>query len=468
MEPDLPEAPPSQHPRGSLAELLHVATPLVISSGSLSLMNVVDRVFLAKLSVDALAASMPAAMLSWTCVSLFLGMAGYTGAFLSQYEGAGKKDRVMLTLWQGIFMSLFGGCLLLPMIWLCPIVFRWMDHPGNVQRLEIEYFSVLCPVAIPILLSTVLSAYFAARKRTTVVMWVNVFISAMNIILDYLLIFGIGPFPELGIRGAALATVMSSFAGSALFWMMLVPDAKRNGYPLWETLKADLQLLRRMIRFGFPNGVQFLLDIGAFTMFIILIGKLGTLQQAATNVAFTLNSMAFIPTLGMGNAVLTIVGLRVGEGDAPLAARTVWKAFILSGFLMILFSAVCLLFPQVILSPFLHADEKASINELQPIVMTLLQFVALYTFFDAMAIIFGSAVRGAGDTMFSLLFTVTCGWLLMVMPTLWIVQQGGSLYQCWTACTSFVIVIGLGFLARFLHGKWKSMQVIEREGEIAI
>ncbi|WP_437225478.1 MATE family efflux transporter [Planctomicrobium sp. SH661] len=461
VKSEIPETAQASAPAGSLRELLHVAFPLVISAGSLSLMNVVDRIFIARLSLDALAASMPAVMLNWTIISLPFGIAGYTNAFVSQYEGAGRKDRVASAVWQGILIAVLAGLVLQPLVLFSKQIFGSMGHEPHVAELEAIYFNTLCPVALPILLNCVLSAFFTARKRSAVVMWVNLAMSVMNACLAPLLIFGWGSVKPWGISGAAASTVLAEVSGTLMFICFMIPEARKHGYPFAATFRADWELFRRNLRYGLPNGVQMLLDVGAFTLFIALIGKLGTNDQAATNLAFTLNSVAFIPMMGMGTAVMTLVGHRVGEKQPHLAAQTVWKAFALSGGYMLVFAMIYLSVPRLILSPFMHGDEQQSFETIEPIVVGLLKFVALYTFFDAMAIIFGSAVRGAGDTLFSLIFSMISAWLLMVVPTVLIIRWGGDLYDCWAAITATVIVMGIGFLARFLQGKWKSMRVIE-------
>ncbi|WP_437205295.1 MATE family efflux transporter [Planctomicrobium sp. SH664] len=456
--------PPSEKPGappGSLRELLQVAFPLVISAGSISLMNVIDRAFLARVSVDALAASTPTAILHWTIMSFAFGIAGYANAFISQYEGAGRKDRVAASVWQGLFFAIVGGILLLPSIRFAPQIFSWMGHSPEVQELEVQYFTTLCPASIPILISTVLTAFFTARKRTALVMCVNIGGTLLNAIFAWLLIFGNWGFPELGIRGAGLSTLIATFSECVAFGLVITFESRRYKYPFMKTLGLDRQLLWRMLRYGVPNGVQASLDIGAFMAFIAIVGRLGTEAQAATNIAFSLNSLAFIPITGMGTSVLTLVGRRVGEGRPELAAKTVWKAFAISGGYMLAFSALYLTIPDVVLTPFVSRNDAHAYEELRPIVISLLRFVALYTFFDAMAIIFGAAVRGAGDTVFSLIFTVITGWMLMVVPTLWMLKHGGGLYACWGACTAFVIVCGMGFLLRFMQGRWKKMRIIE-------
>lgn len=448
-------------PAGSLRELLHVAFPLVISAGSLSVMNVVDRVYLARLSVDALAASMPAVMVNWTLISLFFGIAGYTNAFVSQYEGAGRKDRVAAAVWQGLFISVIAGILLQPLGLVSHFIFEAMEHEPHVVELESRYFNWLLPVAIPILTNSVLGAFFTARKRSSVVMWVNLCMTLTNLVLCPLLIFGWGSIPGMGIAGAPLSTVIAEFLGTAIFIIKLSSEARTHNYPFRETFNFDPILFVRNLRFGFPNGVQMLLEVGSFTLFIALIGQLGTNEQAATNLAFTLNAVAFIPMMGMGTAVMILVGHRIGEGRPELAVQTVWKAFALSGGYMLLFAMIYLSLPELILSPFMHGEEKSQFEAMKPMVVALLKYVALYTFFDAMAIIFGSAVRGAGDTFFSLWFATLSGWACMAIPTYWVVRNGGDIYDCWAIVTATVIVMGFGFLLRFIQGKWKKMRVIE-------
>ncbi len=450
---------------GSLRELLLVAFPLVISAGSFSLMNVVDRIFLARLSLEALAASMPAAMLSWSSMSLALGIAGYTTAFVSQYEGAGRKERVASAIWQGLWVALIGGFSLLPLMFFARELFAAMGHAPDVQELEAIYFIWICPVAIPTLLTTVLTAFFAARKKTAVIMWVNVGTAILNVVGDYVLIFGLGPIPGFGMIGAAVATVGAQAIGTVVLGYLMFRDGHRDGYPFAQTLGFDWSLLRRLFRYGMPSGVQMLMDIGSFTLFIALVGQLGKDNQAATNLAFTLNSLAFVPMFGMATAVVTLVGHRVGEGHPALAIKTVWNAFYLSGGYMIAFAVIYLSLPDLILSPFIHESEAAAFKEVRPIVTDLLKYVALYTFFDAMAIVFGSAVRGAGDTLFSLVFSVACGWFLMVIPAYLAVQYGFGLHGCWLAVTVTVLVMGIGFLIRFQLGYWKTMKVIESPAE---
>jgi MATE family, multidrug efflux pump len=453
------------HQPGSLRELLAIALPLVLSSGSLSLMHVIDRIFLTWYSTEALAAAMPAGLLHWTVMSIFIGTATYVNTFVAQYDGAGKKNRVVAAVWQGVYLAVVSGaCVTAVFVPLCPLIFAAAGHAPAVQTLEIEYFSILCFGAVPMITAAALSAYFSGRGRTKVLMWVNTGIASVNIAFDYLMIFGVGPFPVMGIRGAAIATVISQVAGVLMYVAVIVRERNHDGYAAFRHRAFNRELFGRLLRYGLPTGFQFFSDISGFLVFIFLIGRIGTAEQAATNLAFNLNSMAFIPMLGFGTAVMTLVGKRIGEQRPELAVRTTWLAFGLCSVYMLVFCAIYVFLPDVILYPYAVKQTPEEFAPIRELVHVLLLFVALYSFFDGMAIIFGSAVRGAGDTRFSLVFTLIAGWSLMVAPT-WIVWHvfEADLIAAWWSVSVYILVAGFGFLVRFQMGQWKSMRVIEAD-----
>jgi MATE family multidrug resistance protein len=447
----------------TLRELLRVAVPLIVSSGSQSLMHVTDRIFLTHSSVDAVAASLPAGVLFWAMLSLPLGTAVYTNTFVAQYTGAGKPERVAAALWQGVRFAIVCGLLLACCGPFASQLLSWTGHTGRVAEMEVQYFSICCYGGLPALLSIVCSSFFSGRGRTIVVMWVNIGAALFNALLAYLFIFGIGPFPEWGIAGAAWATNIANACSCTVFAVFAGYSMLKEGYPLWQTWRFDRELTLRMLRFGLPTGVQYLVDIGAFLMFTVFIGRLGTPELAATTIAFNLNSLAFIPMFGLGTAVLTVVGRRMGEQRPDEAARTAWCAFAVASAYMGVFIMLYLALPHLMLLPYAPTEPEtlAEFEKVRPIVVRLLRFVALYSYFDAMAIVFGSAIRGAGDSQFSLWWTFGTSWLLMVLPTWWVVHTNGGLQNCWWAVSIYIMVLGVGFLLRFRGGRWRTMSVIE-------
>ena len=470
-EPELPHEPIAiggvvvaddpEH-AGSLSELLRIAVPLIISSGSVSVMHLANAVFLTWDSSTSLAAVVPAGVLQWTLISAVFGTVQYANTFVAQYEGAGRMDRAAAAVWQAIYLALVGGVLLNLLALFAGPLFDAIGHDKEVAVLEADYFGVLCFSSVPMLLTAALTCFFSGQGKTRVVMVVNVIGVSVNILSDYLLIFGNGPFPKMGIRGAGISTVLAQTVECLLLaWLIFQPELRAK-YGTWKNRAFDRELFNRFLKFGFPQGVHFFLDVASFSVFMLLLGRLGKVELAATNLTFRLNTLAFIPMLGLGTAVSTLVGRRIGEGRPELAVRSTWTAFKVSAVYMLFFAAIFVLLPDLILMPFKAFSDPSDFAALRDPVVELLRFVAVYCFFDAMVIVFSFAIRGAGDTRFALLFSCIVAWTVMVLPT-WVSIKwfGGGLYACWWFCTIYIIVLGIGFFARFQAGHWKKMRVIE-------
>ena len=212
-----------------------------------------------------------------------------------------------------------------------------------------------------------------------------------------------------------------------------------------------------VVRFGFPSGLHQFIDVVCYTFFVQFVGTLGKDELAATGLAFNLNTLVFIPLIGIGTAVMTLTGQRIGEGRPGIAVATTWKAFLLSTGYVTAFACFYLGLPDLILWPYWSADNQEEFTRLASQVVLLLRFVALYSLFDAMAIIFGFAIRGAGDTRFAMLFSLFTGVFFLLIPTRLSLHYGYGLHGAWGAVTLFIAVVGIGFLLRFQLGPWKTM-----------
>jgi MATE family multidrug resistance protein len=446
----------------SIRELLVIALPMAISAGSVTMMHLANRLFLTWHKQDELAAVLPASMWNWTLLSLFVGTAQYVNTFVSQYEGAQRPDRVAAAIWQGIYFALGAGLLLTVLSPTTTFVFYYFSNDPNVRDLEIQYFLIVCLGSLPVVLSGVLGCFFSGRQFTRITMAVNLTGSLINIVLDYILIFGFGPIPSYGMAGAAWATVTAEFSILAIYLVVLWNSADAARYGLWKNWHFDRDLFKRLLRYGLPSGFHFLVDVLGFSIFIFLVGWIDKSVLAATTLAFNLNTLAFLPVVGLGTAVSILVGNRIGDGKPDEAARITWLAFGVAAIYMLFFGAIFVGLPDLLLSPYSIEANAEEFQRIRPMVVKLLWFVAVYSLFDAMAIVFGAGLRGAGDTRFAMLFSFLSGWLLMVVPT-WIGVKywGWGVISAWTACTVYVVFLGLGFATRFQQGKWRSMRVIE-------
>lgn len=444
-------------------EVLILAGPLVLSTSTNTVQQFINRVFLSWYSPEALAASMPGGILSFTFLCFFIGMVSYANTFVAQYHGQNQPERVASAVWQAVWLSLASVVLIVPCALLARPVFALAGHTPQVQSLEIEYFRILLLGGVFAILPAALSAFFTGLGHVRTVMWINILIGAVNIVLDYLLIFGHHGLPRLGITGAAYATVISTAIGSLAFLIAFLGSPLARQYRVWENRGFDRDLFLRLLRFGTPSGLHFMLDIFAWSLFIILVGRLGVTPLAATNLAFQVNSVIFVPMIGFAIATSTLVGQRLGQNEPALAARTTWSAFQMTFSYMAFIALFYVLTPRLFIAPFGAQADPAQFAAVQAEAIIMLRFVALYSIFDGANLIFSAALKGAGDTLFIMLMSASLSFSVMVLPTWLICRDGqGSVWAAWSALTAFVCILAGGFLWRFLQGKWKMMRVTEQ------
>jgi len=466
-QPD-PLSSPSMKP-GSMRELITVAWPLVLSSGSLSLMSVVDRVMLTGYSPDSLAAVTPASMLHWTIACIPMGTILYANTFIAQFDGAGRPDRFAKTLWQAVWLAIVCGALMALCIPFSRDAISLIGHAPAVVVEESQYFNVLCGGGMPLLISTALSCFFSGRRQTRIVLWVNLTGVLVNFVLDYLLIFGNLGFSAMGIRGAALATVVARTCEIPIYIFLILQHFRRHRVAFSHGWRPDREMLGKYLRYGLPSGMHFFADIFAFTCFILIVGTFSSDALATTNLAFSVNSVIFVPLLGFGTAVQTVVGHHLGARLTTAATQTTWNAVRLSLFWTGIAGLLLVIFPETVLRPFYlfaadRSDAAQFLNERMAEVRILLRFVALYSVFDALTVVFSSALRGAGDTVFPMIVILLSGWFIMVIPALLMVQSSSaSINLLWATCAAHITVSGTSMLLRFLNGNWKRIQIVDSE-----
>jgi len=448
--------------QGGYREFLGIALPLILSTASWSIQHFTDRVFLTWHSTEALSAALPAGMANFTFISLFMGTAQYVNTFVAQYIGARRPERVGPAIWQGAYLALLSGLLALIPAALAAPLFEQIGHDAAIRAAETEYFRILCYGTGPQVASTAFSCFFSGRGQTWIVLAVNLVAITGNIVLDYGLIFGHWGLPEMGIAGAAWATNIGLVISALAFALIFSRRHYREKYATLRGWKPDLKLFSRLLRFGGPNGINFMLEIMAFTFFLLIVGRLGSIPLAATNLAFNINSLAFMPLIGCGIAVSTMVGQRLGR-DLPAAAEyCTWTGLHLACIYMGAMALGYLVVPELFLSPFgLRADD-AEFAEAYQIAVSLLRVVAIYCIFDAAYIIFTAALKGAGDTRFVMWISVALAWAIMVIPSLVTLKYfAGNLYLLWGFICAYICIAGITFYFRFRSGRWKSMRVIE-------
>ena len=437
-------------------------------------MNFIDRMFLLWHSNSAMAAATTSGTVYFAMICFPLGVISYANTFVAQYEGNGQPWRVGPVVWQAVWLSILFTPLFLIAIPLAPALFAVAGHEERLLQLGIVYLQIMAWGAGGMVIATALSTFYTGRGATRVVMLVDTWAAVCNIVLDYGMIFGHFGLPELGMAGAAWATVIALWSKVIIYLALIFAPRFAHKYHTRE-VRLDWSLLRRLVRFGAPSGLQMATEMVAITLLIMLIGHLGEEEMVVTSMAFTINSVAFMPLMGLGLAVSTIVGNQLGQDCPRLAERATWNACRIAVTYAGIMAAFYVLAPDLFLMGHKAGLEADNFDRLRGLTIVLLRFVGAYCVFDAIAITFISAIKGAGDMRFVLLATLSTA-----IPPVLIAWSGIRFFNlgliwCWVVITGWVLSLGMVYLLRFLQGKWKAMRVIEpiviepaeRAGEVA-
>lgn len=449
---------------GGYREMAGIATPLILGMASYTVMQFCDRVFLSRFSNIAIQAALPAGILAHNLVCFFQSLAGFAGTFTAQYHGANRPREGLHAVIQGLWISLLSWPVILIQIPLGFWLMTVSGHSPEVLAAEKTYFLILMAGGPMVAFNAAIGGYFIGIGKTAVNGVANVIGCSLNILLNYIMIFGHLGCPALGIAGAAYATLISGLATVILQLLVLLREPvfretlREEGARLWG---IKPKLLKRIFAFGTPSGLQVVMDIGSFTVFILLTGRLGDLAMAASNIALSVNNLAFAPLLGFGMATSTVVSQYMGARNPDAANRAGYTGMKLGMLYMLAIGSTFVLFPRGYFALFSPANAPFTADELLRVGRIMLYLMAGWGLLDTMNIIFSYALKGAGDTRFVMIYITLTGWLILVPGTLLLYRLGADIIQLWIWMALFIGIVALGFLWRWRQGKWRTIQMIE-------
>ncbi|MDR2367723.1 MAG: MATE family efflux transporter [Deltaproteobacteria bacterium] len=449
-------------------EVLSLALPLIASTAATSLTLFTDRIFLSNYSPNSIAAALPAGLTKLAVSTLFIGVCSYTGIFVSQYVGAGKPARAAATLWQGIYFAVATGLLLSLLYFASDFIFAFGSQNPEIKRQEVSYFSVLVAFTPVDLLMVVMSSFLAAMGRPRAVMWVSLLGAGFNIPMNYLLIYGLRVgsvtiFPEAGITGAAVATALSWVLMVVIYAALIFTKRMEEGFGVRSNRKFDWELSKRLVKYGWPGGLQFFMEIFAFAFFTFAVGRLSDLELTCTNIAFSIEALSFFPMIGVGMAVSIMVGQSIGRERPGEGARATKSGIVVSSIYVMILALIFIVFPRPLLSLFLSDGldpvTRGYVFELGSLILV---YVALYSFFDGLYLCCFGAIKGAGDVWFPMAAMGLWGAFGLIAPILILFALGeATIHTLWYAMIFYICGSTLTGAWRYKIGKWKSMRVIE-------
>ncbi len=447
---------------GSGKEVLRVAWPLIISTASFSVMQFCDRAFLAHYSGDALRAVVPSGILAFTLICGFRALVAYSNTFVAQYYGAGEHKLCSLATMQGVILSFLLWPVILTLIPLGRGLLMLANHSPPVLADELNYFTLIMLGSITNILGIAAASFFIGRGKTIFLMTVLIFANSLNVALDYALIFGKWGFPSLGIRGAAIGTVVSGSTIPLLLLTLFFSKACDRKFATRAAVKFKFGMMKRMIRFALPSGISFAIHIGSFAFFVVMVGRLGPVALAASNIALSVNLFAFMPMIGLGLAAQTLTGQYLGAKDPDSAARAVFSSLKIGVVYIILIGITFVLMPHQYIALFTGSgDSVIHSDQVFECVRILMLFLVVRGLADIVDIILSSALKGAGDTKFVMIFSVATAWLMLGVGEYLIIEVFKSnIYVAWGWSILYLIVTATGYALRFHAGNWRNIDLM--------
>lgn len=434
-----------------------LAWPTAVTTFVQTAYNVVNRMFIGRIGSEAesaLAAVGIGGAVLMMQFAVILGLSVGTSALASRFIGAQKYGDADEAVRQSILLCVVGGILTsLPLIiWASPIVAA-VGAKCQVVTLAAEYTVIISYSSIAMFLIMVITSALRSAGDVRRPLYASAVILAINAILDYLLIFGVWVFPEMGVKGAAIATNISRVCGVILLFYFLKKSSLCGSM---SHFRIHLGWFARVLNIGWPAMFQHLLWTTAYAGFIKVLSYLpdAVAAQAAVTIAITIESFAFMPGVAYSQAVTPLVGQNLGAGNPGRAANSAWIA---SGQAAAIMSAVAVLFLAVPEQLALAFTREPAVV---PLVVSYLRVNAFGEPFLALAMVLRGALQGAGETRFPAWTTFITNWLIR-LPLTWLlaITLDCNAFGAWIAMCATTVLGGIIIAWWFQKGVWKNIEV---------
>ena len=440
------------NPFGGYREVLWLAYPIVVTMVSRTVITFVDTAMVGQLGIVQMAAVGLAGILTWTVFSFFGGFLTCINTFVAQYHGADQPKMIAIVVWQGLYLAVGSYLLLLLINRFIPCCFELMKPSVEVQQLGVIYAQIRLYGGIFIFISFALSGFLLGIGDTRTPMWIEIIANLTNVVFDYLLIFGHFGFPRLEVVGAAVSTVVSGGVAACIYLLVFLSRKTDLKFQVHIHFKPQLSHMRRLLRIGLPMGIQGMLDVGNFTVFSAMIGRMGNVELAANTAAITLLHTSFMPLIGLSLAATTLVGQYVGAGQLHYARQSGYTAIKISLAYTSLMAIIFFTVPAKLLALLTDDSDVVKLGS------QILFLAAIFQLSDGCGICSSGALKGAGDTFFTMIVGIIYGWLLFLPLAYWLGKSYG-LSGAWTGATIYIILLGITYFYRFLSNRWEKIQI---------
>lgn len=445
--------PRSNRP-GSLRTVVLLAYPVALTQLSETLMGVVDSAMVGRLGATELGAVGFGAIWMWTIFAILYGTASGVQIFVSQSDGAGQHRSCGVWAWQALYALV--PCALVfvvSLVLLAKPLITLLGPSPELSSLAAEYIQTRVAGEFAYVMLMVMTGFFHGIGDTRTPLFVTIFANAVNLVLDYGLIFGNFGLPAWGVAGAGTATSVAAWSATAVLFVLF---RRRSLSERFDTnpKKPDFSQISRFVRTSAAVGGQWCIGTASFAVFATVVARMGDVSMAASQAFNMLLSLSYMQAVGIGTASATLVGRYVGADDPRAAKRSFRSALTLGLIVALTIALLFVMIPVPLLRIF--SDDPAVIALGRP----LLLLGALFVLLDTVAIISEGSLRGGGDTRWPFLLEAVLGWGLLI-PLAYIlgVKLGGGLQGAWIGALIHMTVLSSALFWRFRSNAWQRIRI---------
>ncbi|MBA7672105.1 Multidrug resistance protein NorM [subsurface metagenome] len=445
----------------SLKYMLKLAAPMVVTNISFTVMQFVDRFMVSRLGTEALAAILPAGIISFVPVSFAIGVMTSVNTFVSQSLGRGQKRDCANYCWQAIYMGLAYLLVVVVIVWpAAPWIFKTLGHEPAVVNLEVIYLRIMLYAQFLAVFIWASSQFFMGVHRPVITMYAAVCSQVVNIAANYVLIFGKLGAPAMGIAGAGWGTFIGIAVGAGIRMAMFLSGDINSNFKSRRTMNINLPKIIDLLKVGFPAGFGFMVNMAAWGIILFgLVGRFGKEALAATSAVFACMNVSFMPIVGLGTALTAAVGKSIGGGRKDVAIKQTSVCLRVALVYMGLVGLCFFMFRNDLMA-FWSPDNKEVIS----IGVNIFIFAAIFQVFDAMLLTYYDALRGAGDTLWLAIVEALGAAVIMGLGGFCMLKffpQLGALGP-WIAATVKIITVAFANRWRFKSNRWMRIDLFKR------
>jgi len=395
---------------------LKLATPVVLGMLGHTLVAFADNIMVGQLGPAELAAVSLGNSFLFIAMSVGLGLSTAITPLIAEADGFKKSFEIKKVFKHGVLICGIVGVLLTGVVLFSVPLLHKMKQPEEVLVFAVPFLSIVGVSLIPLMLFQAIKQLCDGLSRTRLPMYASIIGNLLNVVLNYLLIFGNHGFPQMGVAGAALGTLISR----VFMLILLIVFLKRSTYfsPFLTDLRWRLvswRFSRRILALGLPSSFQVFFEVTLFTSAIWLSGILGTLYQAANQIALNLASMTYMVGIGLNVAAMIRVGNQKGRKDYKRLNEVAQSIFFLTVVIELLFAVVFLTARHLL--PELYLDANDPLNRADNLIVMalaseLLLWAAVFQLFDGLQVVIIGALRGMQDVNFTAYITFIAYWLV--------------------------------------------------------